>query len=161
MTSLAETLLAVTVRLGSSTISNQIAVPKRTIDRWMAALRSADVSAWPADAVLHVAQLEFEQWGTTAVADAFRPHVANSAAVDKHATNTGDIAQTMSLIMRAHDHAHALLAEMAHDIADGVIDAQEARRMIPLIDVVQEHATKQGRELGNLRASLVRQLSSG
>ena len=160
MSSLIDALTSITLRAGSATLSTALGVPKRTMDRWISSLREGDMSSWSAEILLKLCRYEAERWGSTAIADAFRFDQEDKATASMRAA-ASEVAVIMGYIMDSHSTTNLLLREMATDIADGIIQDHEARRIIPLIDEVVERTAKETALLNDLREALRRQLTPG
>ena len=60
-------------RIGLVHLSEETGVPKRTLSRWVSALRDGDLSNWSADVLLHICEYEFLNWGSSSLHEAFLP----------------------------------------------------------------------------------------
>lgn len=158
MQRLADALIAITARAGATDLATHLGIPQRTMVRWIAALKTGDISGWSADVLLGLAQYEAQRWGTATIAESFRTMSATKQPAEQVA-NTREVAEVMGVVLTAHTETNKLLSEMAVDIADGQLQDHEARRMVPLIETVLEIHAEQTQRLAFLRTALRRQLA--
>lgn len=156
MSRLATALRNVLSDCSGGDLAAALRIPKRTADRWLAELRDhGNLDNWPGSAIERLAAFEAATWGSTRIVDALRP---DHAVAPQPPADAMSVAQSLGQMIESHACTAELIAEMAVDVADGVLHDHEARRLLPMVDRGLIAITGKHQALRALRDSLQRKL---
>ncbi|GDY14449.1 hypothetical protein LBMAG53_33270 [Planctomycetota bacterium] len=140
-----------------SELSAVVAAPRRTADRWLAAIRAGDCDDLPPSALARLIRHEAATWGTSRIVEALRANELEPVSK----ADAGSLIKTMTALAASHRNANQLLATMADNLSDGVLSDSEARSLLPLVEDAQRSAMEKCRALDRLSRAIHLRLGRG